>query len=160
MRRSPARSTQRCCIKSTLRQSGVGTGGYVLENFDPGVRTSLKRNPNYWKEGRAHFDSAEVLAIIDIAARTNALTTGEIDVMDRVEAKTAHLLERNKNLRLEETSGTAHYTFAMLIGWSLPNAPRPRSTFCIMASRSSAYFSASRTSLLSNGGVSVRMANV
>ncbi len=94
-------------------QSGVGTGGYVLENFEPGVSASARRNPNYWKQGRAHFDAVEVLAIIDVAARTNALTTGEIDVMDRVELKTAHLLERNKDVRIEETSGTAHYTFAM-----------------------------------------------
>ena len=34
-------------------ESGVGTGGYVLDSFDPGVRTLVKRNPNYWKEGRA-----------------------------------------------------------------------------------------------------------
>ncbi len=93
--------------------SGIGTGGYVLKKFEPGVRTTLKRNPNYWKQGKAHFDSAEVLSIKDPAARTNALTTGEIDVMDRVELKTAHLLGRNKDVRIEETSGTAHYTVPM-----------------------------------------------
>ena len=27
--------------------SGIGTGGYILVNFEPGVRTELKRNPNY-----------------------------------------------------------------------------------------------------------------
>ncbi len=94
-------------------QSGVGTGGYMLESFEPGVRASLKRNPNYYKQGRAHFDTCEMLTIIDVAARTNALTTGEIDAMDRVEIKTVNLLQRNKDIRIEETSGTAHYTFAM-----------------------------------------------
>lgn len=94
-------------------QSGVGTGGYTLESFEPGVRTALKRAPNYWKEGRAHFDGVEALSIKDTAARTSALTTGEIDAMDRVELKTAHLMARNKNLRIEETKGTLHYTFAM-----------------------------------------------
>jgi peptide/nickel transport system substrate-binding protein len=94
-------------------QSGVGTGGYIVESFDPGVRASFKRNPNYWKEGRAHFDAVEALTILDGAARTNALTTGEIDVMDRVDIKTVHLLKRRKGIRVEETSGTAHYTFAM-----------------------------------------------
>jgi len=94
-------------------QSGVGTGGYVLESYEPGVRTVLKRNPNYWKEGRAHFDEAEVLVITDVVARTNALTTDETDVMDRVDIKTVHLLARNKDLRIEETSGTQHFTFAM-----------------------------------------------
>ncbi len=94
--------------------SGVGTGGYMLESFEPGVRTRLKRNPNYWKSGRAWFDSAEVTVITDVAARTNALTTGEIDAMDRVDLKTVNLLKRDKSIRIEETSGNAHYTFAML----------------------------------------------
>jgi peptide/nickel transport system substrate-binding protein len=77
------------------------------------VRTTLKRNPNYWKSGRAHFDEAEVLVITDVTARTNALTTGEIDAMDQVDLKTAHLLKRNKKVKIQETSGTQHYTFAM-----------------------------------------------
>ena len=93
--------------------SGIGTGGYSLENFDPGVRTTLKRFPNYWKSGRAHFDEAELLSIIDVTARTNALTTGEIDAMDRVDIKTAHMLARHPNVNVVETSGTAHFTFAM-----------------------------------------------
>ena len=92
---------------------GIGTGGYKLANFDPGVRADLTRNPNYWKEGAAHFDSLEILSIIDVTARTNALTTGEIDVMDRVDIKTLHLLERNENIKVEETTGTAHYTAPM-----------------------------------------------
>lgn len=93
--------------------SGSGCGGYVIERFDPGVRSLVRRFPNYWKEDRAHFDAAEILSIIDVTARTNALTTGEIDAMDRVDLKTAHLLARNRNIRIEETSGTQHYTFAM-----------------------------------------------
>lgn len=94
--------------------SGVGTGAFVLESYEPGVRTALKRNPNYWKEGKGHFDSAEVIVISDVAARTNALSTGEIDAMDRVDIKTLHLLKRNKNINIIETSGNGHYTFAML----------------------------------------------
>ncbi len=93
--------------------SGIGTGGYTIENFDPGVRTALKRFPNYWKSGRAHFDEAELLSITDVAARTNALATDEIDAMDRVDIKTAHLLARNPKINIVETSGTAHYTFAL-----------------------------------------------
>ncbi len=94
-------------------ESGVGTGGYKLKSYEPGVRSTFERNPNYWKEGAAHFDSAEVLAIIDQTARTNALTTGEIDVMDRVELKTLHLLERNPDINILESSGTAHYSIPM-----------------------------------------------
>ena len=93
--------------------SGIGSGSYMIENHEPGVRTKLKRYANLWKSDRAHFDEAEMLSIIDVTARTNALTTGEIDAMDRVDLKTAHLLKRNQDIRIEEVSGTQHYTFAM-----------------------------------------------
>ena len=94
-------------------QSGTGTGAYVLESFEPGVRTTLKRNPNFFKAGFGHFDEVEIITVADVAARTNALTTGEIDAMDRVDPKTAHLLEQREGVRLLEASGTQHFTFAM-----------------------------------------------
>ena len=94
-------------------QSGVGTGAFKLEKFDPGVRTTFKKAGNFFKDGHGHFDSAEVITVADAAARTNALATGEIDAMDRVDLKTAHLLARRKGVRIEETSGTQHFTFTM-----------------------------------------------
>ncbi len=95
-------------------EDGVGTGGYTIEGFEPGVRLDLKRFPNFFKgDERAHFDSGEVLVMLDQVARTNALTTGEIDAMDRAEIKTLHLLERNDAIRIEETTGTQHYTMPM-----------------------------------------------
>ena len=42
-------------------ESGTGTGGYSLADHEPGIRTLTKRNPNYWKEGKAHFDEVETL---------------------------------------------------------------------------------------------------
>jgi len=54
-------------------ESGIGTGGYALESFDPGVRALVKRNPNYWKDGHAHFDEVETLQVADATARTSAL---------------------------------------------------------------------------------------
>jgi peptide/nickel transport system substrate-binding protein len=94
-------------------KSGVGTGAMMLQKYEAGVRTTMKRNPNYFKKGFGHFDSAEVITIADATARTNALTTGEIDAMDKVDLKTAHLLKRRKGLKLLEASGNQHYTFTM-----------------------------------------------
>lgn len=94
-------------------QSGVGAGGYSLEEFNAGVTLKVKRNPNYWKDGKANFDSAEILSIIDVAARLNALRSDEIDLADRADLKTLHLLARDDSIVIEETSGTLHYTFPM-----------------------------------------------
>ena len=94
-------------------KSGIGLGAYKLENFEPGIRCLMSRNASYWKEGRGHFDSVELIAIVDPAARTNALVTGEVDLIDRVELKTVSLLKRRRNLKVESTDGTQHYTFVM-----------------------------------------------
>ncbi len=94
-------------------QSGIGCGAYVLKSFDQGVRAQYQRNPNYWKEGRGHFDEVEAVTIADVSSRTNALTTGEIDYMDRCDTKTVHLLERNPDVNIIETSGNGHYSMPM-----------------------------------------------
>ncbi len=95
-------------------EKGEGTGAYILENYEPGVKTVMKRNPNYWKEGAGNFDSVEILAIKDVVARTNALTSGEIHAMDRCDLKTVHLLKRNKAIRVEQETGTQHYSIPMI----------------------------------------------
>lgn len=95
-------------------RAGIGTGGYRLKAFDPGVRMALERSPDYWKPGRAHFASAELIGIADGAARINALVTGQVDVINKVDLKTVALLKRNPNMVIEETKGAQHYTFPML----------------------------------------------
>ncbi len=92
---------------------GVGTGGYILKELEPGVRALVARNPNYFKEGRAWFDEIETLAISDVNARTNALKTGQIDVMNRCERKTVQFLKRMKGIQVMQQDGFTHYTFAM-----------------------------------------------
>ena len=94
-------------------KSGIGAGAYVVQSYEPGVGAKLKRHKNYYRTDYGHFDEVEVLTIADVAARTNALTTGEVDAIDRLDIKTLHLLKRNKGINIQETSGTAHYTFAM-----------------------------------------------
>jgi peptide/nickel transport system substrate-binding protein len=92
---------------------GMGTGGYILKSFEPGVRCFVVSNPNYFKENRAHFDEVETLSISDVNARTNALKTGQIDVMNRCELKTVHLLKRTPGIQVMQQNGFKHYTFAM-----------------------------------------------
>ena len=73
-------------------QSGIGTGGYVLKDHEPGIRSLTTRNPNYWKEGRAHFDEVESLGLEDPSARTTALRTDEVDCIQKVELKVARIV--------------------------------------------------------------------
>lgn len=95
-------------------EEGIGTGAYVLQKWEPGGRAFATRNPNYWKEGRGHFDEVETLSIVDTNARTNALKTGQINYMDRVELKTVHLMKRMPGINVTATTANAHYTMPML----------------------------------------------
>ena len=92
----------------------IGCGGYVLESYEPGVRATLARNPNYWRDDRAFVDEIELLTIADAAARTSALITGEVNAIDQVDLRTIHLLSRHRDLVVDEISGPLHYTFPML----------------------------------------------
>ena len=95
-------------------EKGVGTGGYVMQSYDPGVLSLTERNPNYWKDGRGHFDEVETLAISDVAARTNALRTNEVDVINRCDRKTVDRLGQVPRYRCysDHRDGALHHTDA------------------------------------------------
>ncbi|ACI59647.1 extracellular solute-binding protein family 5 (plasmid) [Rhizobium leguminosarum bv. trifolii WSM2304] len=92
-----------------------GTGPYMLESFEPGQSIILKRNPNYWKPEAGFFDTAEVTFIEDDAARMNAIRTGLVDVVNKVDLKTASVLKRVKGIRVEDIKTEQFNSFAMMI---------------------------------------------
>ena len=94
---------------------GIGTGPFMLEEWDPGVRSATKRNPNYFKEGKPYFDAVETLHVTDTSARTTALQTGAVDVMDDPEIKTLDRLGARDGVNVLEVGGNSHFTFPMLM---------------------------------------------
>ena len=94
-------------------QSGDGCGSYVLKEFNPGVSATFEKNPNHWRDS-AGFDSFEMLALVDPNARTTALVSGDVDIIDKIDLKTAGLLGRKPGVNIHSLAGNQHYTFAML----------------------------------------------
>lgn len=97
-------------IDEAIRK-GIGTGAFVNKAFDPGVRALLARNPNAHK--KVYVDEVEAISITDPAARINALMTGEVDAISRIDAKSVRLLDRNPAVEVSEITGNQHYTFPM-----------------------------------------------
>lgn len=85
-----------------------GTGAYQLESFEPGVRIMTKNTGHYWKEGRAHFDSIELRYIPDAAARTQALISGQVDAVNRLDAKTVSFVQKSPRVNVLQTKGTGN----------------------------------------------------
>ncbi len=107
-------------------QKMVGTGAFVMENFEPGVSTKMKRNPNYHKNNKPYFDEVEFIGINDWTARLNALTTGEVDAIIDVDLRNTGLIERNANMKLARVPGLRHWTFDMDTSVAPYNDPNVR----------------------------------
>ena len=101
-------------IEEAIAQ-GIGTGLYRNVSFDPGVRWVGQRVDSHYKDGQAGwFDELEFIAINDNTARMNALLTGQVDAINRIDFKTESLLKANPAIRIQEVPGNQHYTFPML----------------------------------------------
>jgi peptide/nickel transport system substrate-binding protein len=61
-----------------------GTGPFVLESHQPGVKTVWKPNPNWWGKKEHNIDEAVFTPIGSDATRVAALLSGEVDMMDPV----------------------------------------------------------------------------
>ncbi|MFZ7090984.1 ABC transporter substrate-binding protein [Primorskyibacter sp. 2E233] len=95
--------------------NGIGTGLYAVTSFEPGVRMTAKRVDSHYKgDDAGFFDEIEYIAINDSTARMNALLTGQVDAINRIDFKTEALLKANPMVRIQEVTGNQHYTFPML----------------------------------------------
>jgi peptide/nickel transport system substrate-binding protein len=92
--------------------AGIGTGPYMVEVAEHGVRYEMKKNPNYWRED-SHFAEVEILILNDETARMAALQSGQVDLVNRVPPRTAGLLKQNPNIVIENIGGRGHYVFIM-----------------------------------------------
>ncbi len=93
---------------------GIGTGAYVLDSFQPGVRVLTHRNAHYWDSNRAFVDSVETVAYNDSTARVAAIMSGSVHLIDRVEPRLATRLGAIATLRLHRARDTDNILFPML----------------------------------------------
>jgi peptide/nickel transport system substrate-binding protein len=61
-----------------------GTGPFMLKSREPGVRTVLVPNPNWWGKPEHNVTEAVFMPIANAATRVAALISGEIDMMEPV----------------------------------------------------------------------------
>lgn len=91
----------------------IGTGPFIPERIQPGVRGRFVRNESYWKPGCANVDAVEVVVINDVTARTNALLSGQVQAINAVDFKTVRLLARAPRVNILRSAGGQHFTFLM-----------------------------------------------
>ena len=93
--------------------AAIGTGTYKLVSSEAGVRYVFEKNPNDWDANRGHYDGVEIIVINDATARTSALQSGQVHMINRIDPKVAKLLGRAPGVVIENVSGRGHYVFIM-----------------------------------------------
>lgn len=89
-------------VKDGSTGGGIGTGPYVLDSFQPGVKSVHSRNNNYWRDG-PNLDAIEITAITDPVARVNALISGDMQMVTQIDPNAFRQVESADNVTLLST---------------------------------------------------------
>ncbi|UFN51431.1 ABC transporter substrate-binding protein [Roseomonas sp. OT10] len=82
----------------------VGTGPFRFGAYVPGERVELLRNEGYWG-GKPHWERAVNRTIRNAGARTAALLSGDVDVINGVPTADLARLRADPRVTVEETVG-------------------------------------------------------
>ncbi|MGO4909982.1 ABC transporter substrate-binding protein [Pseudorhodobacter sp. W20_MBD10_FR17] len=99
---------------SDFSAGGFGTGPYKLTEFRPGIKTLAERNDNYHRPG-AHVDSIELFGITDSIARTNALVSGQADIILKAEKNTLDLINSTPTTEVFRTPSSGFPCISMTV---------------------------------------------
>jgi peptide/nickel transport system substrate-binding protein len=77
-------------------QAAIGTGPFMFEQYSPGSRVSVVRNPNWWG-GDPGWDRVVFVPVGEDSARLAALLNGDVDVIDYPPTVDLPQLEQNPN---------------------------------------------------------------
>ncbi len=113
----------------------VGTGPFALENYDPGVRIRLKKSRPYWKEGKGLLDGVDVTVINDSSARLNALISGQMDAINRVDHNAVAMLSKTPRIQIVRAPGGWFSVLAMEVDKAPYDNPDIRMGLMLAANR-------------------------
>ena len=60
-------------------EHAIGTGPFILERYEPNIKTLFKRNPAYFRDGQPYVDAVEWLVIPDESTGLAMYRTGQLD---------------------------------------------------------------------------------
>jgi len=90
-----------------LTMEAFGTGPFLLEEHEPGIRTTMVRNDDYWEEGTPALDGFVILNIPEAVTRAEALKSGDVDIIFDMQPQSVPAIDSHPDtVVLEAASGS------------------------------------------------------
>ena len=88
-------------------ETAIGTGPFILERYEPNVKTVFRRNPDYFRPGLPYVDGVEWLVVEDESTGLAMYRTGQLDAgpglqWDVRQADLDTLKQGHPNLRFQD----------------------------------------------------------
>ncbi len=87
----------------------VGTGPFMITDYQPGTSLRLERNPYYWEDGLPYLDAVDIRIIGDETVRRTALVTGDIDWAFAVPPQSVEELVARDDVVVDAAAAGAYY---------------------------------------------------
>ena len=96
-----------------LSKNPVGTGPFKFKSWKQGSTVEVVKNEDYWQDGLPKLDGITFKIIKDNSARLNAVTKGEVDLMDGLNPSDLGKVKADKNLQIFErpSMNVGYYSF-------------------------------------------------
>ncbi len=83
----------------SIAEKPNGTGPFMWQEWLPGDRITVVKNPNYWIEGQPYLDEIVFRPIKEKSTSLSVMETGDADVLFTPELKDKAIIDGNENLR-------------------------------------------------------------
>jgi peptide/nickel transport system substrate-binding protein len=93
----------------------VGTGPYMLKEFEIGKKSVHVKNPYYWDTGKPHFDSVEITDFADGDALIAALLADQIDVAADISSSAVETVKGTSGYKVLNSAGGGWLTISMAV---------------------------------------------
>jgi peptide/nickel transport system substrate-binding protein len=93
----------------------IGTGPYLLKEFEVGKQSVHVKNEFYWDEGKPYFDEVHIIDFADGDALINALLAGQIDVASDIPPAAVETVNGTDGYKALNSAGGSWLTIFMAV---------------------------------------------
>jgi peptide/nickel transport system substrate-binding protein len=108
--------------QDTFSKQPVGTGAFVIDQFEQDVKVTFKKNENYWQSGKPYLDGLEFHIINDPLIASASFKTGDVDGYLMAPTSTIKELEGEANV-VRLTSGLGARAGGFITDSANPDSP-------------------------------------